>query len=113
MFLTYNGIELKVAHVLSYRQTSSDLMVHHRIAIRSVCDSAIVDLCHLQQTLLVPRKALRVNVRTDSGTIVVIDSPMNGYPCDAFNGPKPVSVNIQYDGRKLVIDFEIETWVGL
>ncbi len=140
MFLTYNGVELSIEHVVSYEQTPvydpsgvDYLYTHHRISVRSVwnpaattdigSNAAATAIESLRATLMTPRGVLEFSVpgypNTAVGTQPIIISPQldpndDRYPCDANNGPKPVGEPIiTICGNKTaIVEFTVETWVN-
>lgn len=134
--LIYNSIELQVEHVNEFRQTpvySADgkdlLYTHIFISTRSIWNAratsnngkcAAESIADMRQALLTPRKVLRFVVPSGgaAGESVMLECPLkraNGerYPCDANNGPAPVSLNVvEIIGEWMcVVDYAIECWV--
>lgn len=62
---------------------------------------------NIEHALMQPRKKLVVSV----GTVTTLSSPLPGFTVDAFNGPKPLYVNVlETDGDKtMIIQFIVET----
>lgn len=135
MFLTYNSIELQIEHIVSYEKRAvydpsgvDYLYTHHRLVVRAVWNPAAtsnvgqvaaISITELEAALMAPRQLLRLDVPNSGGAVNnVLYSPLRDpvgdqYPCDANNGPKPISFSVVgVVGQKTMIcDFAIETWV--
>jgi hypothetical protein len=131
--ITYNGVKLEVivGRMNSVVEYSSDgteaLYTRHEIEVDawfnpqagSFDEDGVVSPGNfpgltnnnIKELLSTPRQRLVVR----AGGSIVIDSPKEDYPCDALNGPKPITpvkVSRMHGVRTWAVHLHIHTWVG-